>query len=82
MRILSEREHSVWLQKISETTFIGDIKDLKERHPEMVCIPPKFWRGRIRKHPWRYGTYTRVLNALLDDAFPLKSGPLRRVITK
>jgi hypothetical protein len=79
MRILSEREHSVWLQKLSETTFVGDIKNLDQTLPR---IPSKFWRGRIREHPWHYGTYTRVLNALVDDAFPLKSGPLRRVITK
>ena len=63
LQFLSERKHSVWLQKLSETTYVGDIQDLKGS--EFPHIPPEFWRGRIRKHKWHYGTYTEVLNALV-----------------
>ena len=66
LKILSNRKHSVWLQKLSETTYVGDIKDLKDS--EMSHIPPKLWRGCIRKGKWHYGNYTAVLNALVENA--------------
>lgn len=66
LKILSKRRHSVWLQKLSETTYVGDIKDLKDS--EMSHIPPKLWRGCIRKGKWHYGNYTKVLNDLVLEA--------------
>lgn len=66
LQYLSERKHSVWLQKLSETTFIGDIADLRDRRDEMSHIPAEFWRGRIRKDKWHYGTYQEVLDALVE----------------
>lgn len=68
MKLLSQRKHSVWLQKLSETTYVKDIQDLKDS--ERSHIPPKFWRGKVRTGKWHYGTYTQVLNALVDEALP------------
>lgn len=65
LQFLSERRHSVWLQKLSETTYVGDIADLKDS--EMSHIPPEFWRGRLYKGKWHYGTYTEVLNTLVYE---------------
>ena len=67
LKILSQRKHSAWLQKLSETTYVGDISDLRNRR-EVSHIPPEFWRGCVRNKGWHYGTYTEVLNALVSDA--------------
>lgn len=64
LQILNNRKHSIWLQKLSETTYVKDIADLK--NSEMSHIPPKFWRGRVFKSGWSYGTYSEVLNALVE----------------
>lgn len=73
LKMLSNRKHSVWLQKLSETTYVADLDDLMDLRAVGVLkdtshIPPGFWRGRIRQDKWHYGSYTAVLNALVENA--------------
>ena len=66
LQFLSEGKHSVWLQKLSETTYIKDIQDLKDS--EMSRVPSEYWRGRFYRGKWTYGTYTEVLVELVREA--------------
>ena len=66
LKMLSNRKHSVWLQKLSETTYSGDITAFKGTGKSH--LPSKLWRGRIYKGGWHYGTYTEVLNTLVENA--------------
>lgn len=65
LQFLSEGKHSVWLQKMSETTYVKDIKDFE---CEKSTVPAETWRGRFYRGRWHYGTYTEVLLELVLEA--------------
>lgn len=73
LKILSKRKHSVWLQKMSETTYVADVQDFRDQRERKrdrmkSHVPAGLWRGKIYRGTWHYGTYTEVLNALVLEA--------------
>ena len=65
LQFLSEGKHSVWLQKMSETTYVADVADFS---CDKSTMPPETWRGRFYRGKWHYGTYIEVLLKLVREA--------------